>query len=166
MKTLTKEQIILLHSQLIEQFGGSPGIRDEGLLDSAINAPFQTFNGLDLFTSRFAKAARLCYGLVKNHPFVDGNKRIGTHAMLMFLALNGIMLCYKDDELIELILSVAAGTASESDIQDWIALHTDTSFLKYNQETLDAMAEAERLSRDPSVKGYTDLDELFKDLDS
>ena len=76
------------------------------------------------------------------------------------------MLRYKDDELIELILSVAASSSSETDIQDWIALHTDTSFLKYNQETLDAMAEAERISRDPSVKGYTDLDELFKELDN
>ena len=165
MKTLTKEQIILLHSQLIEQFGGSPGIRDEGLLDSAINAPFQTFNGLDLFTSRFAKAARLCFGLVKNHPFVDGNKRIGTHAMLMFLALNGIMLRYKDDELIELILSVAAGSSSETDVQDWIALHTDTSFLKYNQETLDAMAEAEQMRSEPDLKTY-DVEDALRELKS
>ena len=106
MKILTKEQILLLHSQLIENFGGSSDIRDEALLDSAINTPFQTYDGEELYPTLLDKASRLCFGLVKNHPFVDGNKRIGTHAMLVFLAINGIDLEYSDIELIELILSV------------------------------------------------------------
>ena len=165
MKTLTKDQIIMLHEQLIDHFGGSPGIRDESLLDSALSAPFQTFDGLDLYTTRFSKAARLCYGLVRNHPFIDGNKRIGAHAMIMFLALNGIMLRYKDDELIELIMSVASGASAESDIKGWVALHTDTSFLQYNQEVLDAMAVAERISRDPNTKRYSSFEEALEDLE-
>ena len=79
MIILSKEQIILLHSNLITETGGSGGIRDEQLLESAINAPFQTFDNIEVFPSIQQKAARLGYGLIKNHAFVDGNKRIGTH---------------------------------------------------------------------------------------
>ena len=122
-ENFTKEQILLLHSQLIENFGGSSDIRDEALLDSAINTPFQTYDGEELYPTLLDKASRLCFGLVKNHPFVDGNKRIGTHAMLVFLAINGIDLEYSDIELIELILSVASGTQSDSDILRWLQQH-------------------------------------------
>lgn len=76
MIILSKEQILMLHSQLIEATGGSDGIRDEGMLESAISNPFQTFGGKELYPSIQAKAAQLCYGLVKNHPMIDGNKRI------------------------------------------------------------------------------------------
>mgnify|MGYP002604760016 CR=1 FL=1 len=123
MKILTKEQILLLHSQLIENFGGSSDIRDEALLDSAINTPFQTYDGEELYPTLLDKASRLCFGLVKIHPFVDGNKRIGTHAMFVFLAINGIDLEYSDIELIELILSVASGTQSDSDNLRWLQQH-------------------------------------------
>ena len=104
MKILTKEQILLLHSQLVKEFGGSLDIRDDSLLESAINTPFQTYGGEELYPTLLDKASRLCFGLVKNHPFVDGNKRIGTHAMLVFLAINGIDLKYTDTELMELSL--------------------------------------------------------------
>ena len=90
MIRLSKPQILLLHEQLIAETGGSSGLRDEGMLDSALNAPFQTFGGEDVYPSLQQKAARLCFGLVKNHPLVDGNKRIGAHVMLVFLALNGV----------------------------------------------------------------------------
>ena len=123
MKILTKEQILLLHSQLIEGFGGSSDIRDNALLDSAINTPFQTYDSEELYPTLLDKASRLCFGLVKNHPFVDGNKRIGTHTMLVFLAINGVKLEYSDTELINLILSVAAGTQSDSDILRWLQQH-------------------------------------------
>ena len=123
MKILTKEQILLLHSQLIEGFGGSSDIRDNALLDSAINTPFQTYDSEELYPTLLDKASSLCFGLVKNHPFVDGNKRIGTHAMLVFLAINGVELEYSDTELINLILSVAAGTQSDSDILRWLQQH-------------------------------------------
>jgi death-on-curing protein len=92
MIKLTKKQILMLHSQLIQETGGSDGLRDEGLLESALEAPFQSYGDQDLFPTVQAKAARLGYGLIKNHPMVDGNKRIGTHAMLVFLALNGVEL--------------------------------------------------------------------------
>ena len=82
MKRLTKRQVLLLHEQLLQEFGGTPGVRDEGLLDSALAAPFQTFDGQSLYPSVQAKAAQLGFGLVCNHPFVDGNKRIGAHVML------------------------------------------------------------------------------------
>ena len=90
MNKLTKVQILLLHSELIRETGGAEGLRDEGLLDSAICAPFQSFDGIDVFPSIQQKGARLGYGLICNHAFIDGNKRIGVHAMLVFLALNGI----------------------------------------------------------------------------
>lgn len=98
MIRLSKTQILLLHEQLIAETGGSSGLRDEGMLDSALNAPFQTFGGEDVYPSLQQKAARLCFGLVKNHPFLDGNKRIGAHVMLVFLALNGIELQHTQTE--------------------------------------------------------------------
>ena len=109
MIRLSKHQILLIHDQLIAETGGSSGLRDEGMLDSALNSPFQTFGGEDVYPSLQQKAARLCFGLVKNHPFVDGNKRIGAHAMLVFLALNGIELQHSQTELSDVILQLAAG---------------------------------------------------------
>lgn len=97
MKYLTTDQVVRLHKVLIETSGGSSGIRDKG--------------------------TRLAYGLIKNHPFVDGNKRIATHAMLIFLSLNGMMLSYEDEELIDIILKVASSQANESDLYQWIDKH-------------------------------------------
>ena len=99
MIKLTKEQILLLHTQLIETTGGSDGIRDLGLLESALESPFQSYGGEELYPSIQAKAARLCYGLVKNHAMIDGNKGIGCHATLVFLALNGYGMEYTQKEL-------------------------------------------------------------------
>ena len=120
MIRLSKPQILLLHEQLIAETGGSSGLRDEGMLDSALNTPFQTFAGKDVYPSLQQKAARLCFGLVKNHPFVDGNKRIGAHVMLVFLALNGIELQHTQAELSEVILQLAAGTLQSTDLLDRI----------------------------------------------
>ena len=123
MIRLSKPQIFLLHEQLIAETGGSSGLRDEGMLDSALNAPFQTFGGEDVYPSLQQKAARLCFGLVKNHPFVDGNKRIGAHVMLVFLALNWIELQHTQTELSDVILQLAAGTIQSSDLLSWILAH-------------------------------------------
>ena len=123
MIRLSKPQILLLHEQLIAETGGSCSLRDEGMLDSALNAPFQTFGGEDLYPSLQQKAARLCFGLVKNHPFTDGNKRIGAHAMLVFLALNGIELQHTQAELSDVILQLAAGVIQSSDLLNWILTH-------------------------------------------
>ena len=117
------EQILLLHHDLIEAYGGGAGIRDEGLLDSALEAPFQTFGGQYLLPTIQQKAVRLGFGLIMNHPFVDGNKRIGTHAMLTFLALNEIELEYTQKELYEIILDVAASKASFEELLEWVLNH-------------------------------------------
>ena len=123
MIKLTKEQILLLHTQLIETTGGSDGIRDLGLLESALESPFQSYSGEELYPSIQAKAARLCYGLVKNHAMIDGNKRIGCHAMLVFLELNGYRMEYTQKELSDLILDVAADRKQYEDILHWLLAH-------------------------------------------
>ena len=123
MKKLSKEQILLLHSQLIQQTGGSDGVREYALLESALETPFQGFGGSELCPTVQAKAARLGYGLIKNHCMIDGNKRIGAHAMLVFLALNGIEISYTQKELYEIILQVAAGESEYDDLLSWILRH-------------------------------------------
>ena len=123
MKKLSKKQILMLHTQLIQQTGGSEGVRDYNLLDSALETPFQSFGGDELYPTIQAKAARLGYGLIKNHCMIDGNKRIGTHSMLVFLALNGIELKYMQKELYETILDVAAGKIEYEDILQWVLDH-------------------------------------------
>lgn len=123
MNILTKRQIILLHSLLIQESGGSEGLRDEGILDLVINQPFQTFGGIELYPTVIDKAVRLAYGLITDHPFIDGNKRIGTHAMLVFLDINGIELQYADNELIDVILQTAAGKADDHVLNAWVRSH-------------------------------------------
>ena len=125
MKILTKKQILLLHNELILEFGGITGIRDEGLLDSAINAPFQSFGGEELYPTLLEKAARLGYGIISNHPFFDGNKRTGTHVMLVFLNINGVYLNYDDIDLINIILSVDSGNMTENQLLLWIQNHIE-----------------------------------------
>ena len=120
MNMLTKQQILLLHTQLIRQSGGTDGVRDEGMLDSAISQPLQTFDNMELYPGIVDKAVRLGYGLITNHPFVDGNKRIGTHAMLVTLDINGIELQYQDEDLIQLILKIASGKADERALRTWV----------------------------------------------
>ncbi|MCR5099161.1 MAG: type II toxin-antitoxin system death-on-curing family toxin [Lachnospiraceae bacterium] len=123
MKRLTKEQILKLHSQLIIQFGGSDGVRDFNLLESAIESPFQSFGGEELYPTIQAKAARLGYGLIKNHCMLDGNKRIGAHAMLVFLAVNGIEMKYTQKELYETILAIADGSMGYEELLKWVIEH-------------------------------------------
>ncbi len=125
MKRLTKEQILLLHSALTQETGGADGLRDEGLLESALEAPFQSFGETDAYPSIQQKAARLGFGLIRNHAFLDGNKRIGAHAMLVFLSLNGIELTYTQSELSDLILAVAAGTKNFDDMVKWVIEHQE-----------------------------------------
>ena len=123
MRKLSKEQVLLLHTQLIEEFGGTDGVRDYNLLESALETPFQSFAGEELYPTIQAKAARLGYGLIKNHPMLDGNKRIGAHAMLVFLAVNGIEMEYTQKELYEAVLSVAADSLEYEDLLQWILEH-------------------------------------------
>ena len=125
MKILSKQQILLLHKILIEKFGGVVGVRDENLLDSAIYAPFQTFGGNELYPTATEKAARLGFGLIKNHPFIDGNKRIGTHAMLTLLELNNFFVDYDEENLTEIIFRVADGSCDYSDLLKWLNNHIE-----------------------------------------
>ena len=120
MILLSKEQILLLHKRLIERYGGTYGVRDEGLLDSALNAPFQSFGGEDFFPSIPDKAVRLCIGLVTNHPFHDGNKRIGALAMLTMLDLNHILLNTSSAELADVVLKLAAVEIDDSTFLQWV----------------------------------------------
>ncbi len=123
MIVLSKEQIIKLYEELVSETGGTGGIRDEGLLESAINAPLQSYDNIELFPSIQQKGARLGYGIIMNHPFVDGNKRTGAHAMLVFLAINGIELCFDDDELVNTVLNVAAGKTKFEELLKWVIEH-------------------------------------------
>ena len=123
MIILSKEQVLKLHTSLIKTTGGSDGIRDEGMLDLALNNPFQSFGGKELYPSIQAKAARLCFGLVKNHAMLDGNKRLGAHTMLVFLAINGYELSYSQKELSDVILALASGNIGEKEILQWIIEH-------------------------------------------
>ena len=123
MRTLSKRQILALHDHLIAETGGQSGLRDEGLLESALAAPFAAFGSEELYPTLVQKAARLGYGLVQNHAFVDGNKRIAAHAMLTFLALNGVEPRYTQQELSDIFLKLAAGEAEYKDLLAWINEH-------------------------------------------
>ncbi len=123
MKTLSKGQILLLHEQLIRETGGIQGVRDDGMLESALAAPFQSFAAYSPYPTIPQKAARLCYGLVMDHPFLDGNKRIGAHAMLVFLALNGIEIDYLQSDLADVILELASGKKGYEDLLSWLLDH-------------------------------------------
>ena len=125
MKILDKRQILHLHKVLIQKFGGVDGIRDENLLDSAIHAPFQTFGGNELYPTVIEKAARLGFGFIKNHPFIDGNKRIGTHLMLILLEVNNLFVECEDEELIEIIFHVADNSADYLDLLKWLKNHIE-----------------------------------------
>ncbi len=117
------EQVVKIHRSLIEKTDGMDGIRDAQLLDSALKTPFQTFGGNNLYPDILDKASQLCYSLIENHPFVDGNKRIGVHLMLLFLKLNNIEVNYSQQELIDFGLDIASGKMSKNDIKGWIIEH-------------------------------------------
>ncbi len=130
MITLTKEQVLLLHKSIFERYGGSYGVRDESLLDSALEAPFQTFAGQDLYPTNMDKIVRFGYGLIGNHPFHDGNKRIGALALLTLLDLNGFLINATDKEFADVIYGVASGSDGESyeDFLAWVNAHTSAAF--------------------------------------
>ena len=123
MIRFSSEKVKLLHQLMAEATGGSVGVRDEGLLDSAIEGAFATFDGVELYPSKEEKAAKLGYSLISNHAFVDGNKRIGVYVMLSFLELNGIHIETADEDVVSLGLGVADGSMEQKDILDWIHKH-------------------------------------------
>lgn len=123
MITLDKEQIKRLHKKLLDATGGLDGIRDETVLDSTLSAAFQTFDGLELYPSTANKIARITYGLVCNHPFADGNKRIGTYVMLILLELNNIEVVFSDKDIISIGLELASGKMNDNQLLHYILEH-------------------------------------------
>lgn len=123
MITLTKEQIIMLHEKIYERYGGALGVLNEGMLDSAIQAPFQTFGGEELFPDDKDKIIRLSYGLIKNHSFRDGNKRIGALVLLVMFTLNGYRVNATNEEFTDIIMGIAASTKDEEDLKEWVDSH-------------------------------------------
>ena len=123
MIKFSKEKILLLHQVMAEATGGDVGVRDEALLESAIENVFAAFDGKELYPSKEEKAARLGFSLISNHAFVDGNKRIGMYIMLSFLELNGIKIEATNGEVAELGLAVASGSEGYDDILSWIKSH-------------------------------------------
>jgi death-on-curing protein len=117
---VTEEQILNMHADMLRCTGGGEGLRDRGMLLSSLSSPFATFGGVSLFPTALEKAVRLGSGLTQNHPFVDGNKRIGIHAMLVVLYLNGIMINYTLPELVEVSLSLASGKIGYEQLLDWV----------------------------------------------
>ena len=125
MIRFSKEKVLLLHKILAEATGGSVGIRDEGLLDSALEGVFAGFGDKEFYPSKEEKGARLGYTLISNHAFVDGNKRIGVYVMLSFLEMNGIRIRCTDEELVHIGLSVADGTMGYEELLQWVIEHRD-----------------------------------------
>ena len=123
MTKINSEKIKLLHQLMAEATGGSVGVRNEGLLDSAVEGAFATFDGVELYPSKEEKAAKLGYSLISNHAFVDGNKRIGVYVMISFLELNGIHVDSSDEDVIALGLGVADGSMGQDDVLKWINGH-------------------------------------------
>ena len=123
MIKFSKEKVLLLHQLMAEATGGDVGLRDEALLDSAIENIFATFGGEELYPSKEEKAAQLGYSLISNHAFIDGNKRIGIYIMLSFLELNGVKIDATNEEVTQLGMEIAGGSAQKDEILDWIKKH-------------------------------------------
>ena len=123
MIKFSKEKVLLLHRLIAEETGGSIGLRDEGLLESALEAAFSTFGGVELYPTKEEKGARLGYNLISNHAFVDGNKRIGMYVMLTFLEVNGIHMDCTNEDVATVGLAVAAGEMGYDSLLEWVREH-------------------------------------------
>ena len=124
MINITKEQIFSLYEMLLQKTGGSSGVVNESLMDSAVNSIWQTFDGVELYPTLEEKGARLGYSLVRNHSFADGNKRIGILAMLTFLSVNGGEISCTDEELVETGLNLASGLMDSEALLAWLREHS------------------------------------------
>ena len=123
MIKFSQEKVLLLHQLITAETGGDNGVRDYGLLDSALESVYQTFDGKELYPTKQEKGARLGYTLISNHAFVDGNKRIGVYVMLSFLEMNGIKIKCTDEEIIHIGLSVADGSMGYEELLQWVLSH-------------------------------------------
>lgn len=123
MTRFSKEKVLLLHQYIAQETGGSVGVRDEGLLESALESAFATFDGRELYPTKEEKAARLGFALVSNHAFLDGNKRIGMYVMLTFLEVNGIEIDCTDSDIVEAGMALASGAMRYEGLLNWVRSH-------------------------------------------
>ena len=123
MIRLTREKVLQLHRKMAEATGGGTGVREDSLLESALELPFSGFGGQAFYPTIEEKAARLGYTLIANHAFVDGNKRIGIFAMLVFLEVNGVQLNLTNEDVIHAGLGVADGSMEYEDLLRWVREH-------------------------------------------
>ena len=123
MIKFSKEKVLLLHQLIAEETGGSVGVRDEGLLESALETAFSRFGGQEFYPTKEEKGARLGYNLISNHAFVDGNKRIGVYVMLTFLEVNGIRLDCTNEDVVKIGLGVADGSMDYEALLAWVREH-------------------------------------------
>jgi death-on-curing protein len=123
MRYLTLNEVLRLHQQVIQQSGGSGGVRDLGALESAVAQPRMTFNGQELYPTLIEKAASLGFSLIQNHPFIDGNKRIGHAAMETFLVLNHFEIRDSVDNQEKIIHDVASGLIPRQEFINWLAIY-------------------------------------------
>ena len=123
---LSRELVLALHQRQLTLFGGLPGLGDAGLLDSALMQPFITFDGVDLYPSIEEKAARYAFGIIKNHPFADANKRTGTIVMTVFLKKNDYRFKPRHKDLEQIILGVASGENSFEDLVEFVRRETSS----------------------------------------
>lgn len=128
MKGFSKEKVLLLHQYIAAETGGSVGVRDEGLLESALQSAFATFGGRELYPSKIDKAARIGASLVANHAFLDGNKRIGMYVILTFLETNGIRVSCTDEDLVQAALALASGTMDYAGLRAWLLARVPSRF--------------------------------------
>ncbi len=125
MKYLSPHQVLFLHARLIEETGGSHGVRDIGLLLSALGRPKAMFEGKDLHPTIYQKAAALSDSIINNHPFVDGNKRTGIGAAVLILSLNGYVLTASNQELLDLTMEIAQKKTAIEMIANWFERHSN-----------------------------------------
>ena len=123
MIKFSKEKVLLLHKFIAQETGGSIGVRDEALLESALEAAFAGFGDKEFYPTKEEKGARLGYTLISNHAFVDGNKRIGMYVMLTFLEVNGIHMDCTNEEVIEMGLALADGSVGYEELLNWVIEH-------------------------------------------
>jgi death-on-curing protein len=123
MIKFSKEKVLLLHQLMAEATGGSVGVHDEGLLDSALESAFAGYGDKEFYPTKEEKGARLGFALISNHAFVDGNKRIGMYIMMAFLEMNGIRIHCTDEELVDAGLSVADGSMGYEKLLSWVRDH-------------------------------------------
>ena len=123
MIKFSKEKVLLLHQLIAQETGGSIGVRDEALLDVALENAFAGFGDTEFYPSKEEKGARLGYELISNHAFVDGNKRIGVYVMLTFLEVNGIPLECTNEDIVEIGLGVASGEMDYPFLLEWVRNH-------------------------------------------